>query len=143
MYAREHGGTNSFQVFEAAEPCVLSHGSSPMEAAERGPGRQLWTGMRVSVTAYLLQGPPIMENRSQRIERIESCVCVTLVFSNVVLRERNRGRSHTSSKHESYFRDCCKRGRKMSVNICGAEMVCISVIHKLAHIMYLWVLNHA
>jgi hypothetical protein len=40
-----------------AEPCVLSHGSSSMEAAECGPGRQLWTGMRVSVTAYLLQGP--------------------------------------------------------------------------------------
>jgi hypothetical protein len=27
--------------------------------------------MRVSVTAYLLQGPPITENKSQRIERIE------------------------------------------------------------------------
>jgi hypothetical protein len=36
-----------------------------------GPGRQLWTGMRVGVTAYLLQGPPITENKSQRIERIE------------------------------------------------------------------------
>ncbi len=29
------------------------------------------TGMRVSVTAYLLQGPPITENKPQRIERIE------------------------------------------------------------------------
>jgi hypothetical protein len=32
---------------------------------------QLWTGMRVIVTAYLLQGAPIAENKSQRIERIE------------------------------------------------------------------------
>ncbi len=54
-----------------AEPCVLSHGSFSMEAAECGPGRQLWTGMRVSVTAYLLQGTPITENKSQHIEHIE------------------------------------------------------------------------
>jgi hypothetical protein len=52
-------------------PCVLLHGSSFMEAAECGPGRQLWTSMRVSVTAYLLQGPPITEYKSQRIEHIE------------------------------------------------------------------------
>ncbi len=44
------------------------------DAAECGPGRQLWTGMRVSVTAYLLQGPPITENKPQRIERIERIV---------------------------------------------------------------------
>jgi hypothetical protein len=48
-----------------------AHGSSFMEAADCGPGRQLWTGMRVSVTAYLLQGPLIMEYKSQRIERID------------------------------------------------------------------------
>ncbi len=36
-----------------------------------GPGRQLWPGMRVGVTAYLLQGPPITENKPKRIERIE------------------------------------------------------------------------
>jgi hypothetical protein len=32
-------------------------------------------GMRVSVTAYLLQGPQITENKSQRIKRIER-ICV-------------------------------------------------------------------
>jgi hypothetical protein len=42
-----------------------------MKAAECGPGRQSWTGMRVRITAYLLQGPPIAENKSRRIERIE------------------------------------------------------------------------
>ena len=55
----------------AAEPCVLSHASSPTEAANCSPGRQLWTEMRVSVTTYLLQGPPITENKSQHIERID------------------------------------------------------------------------
>jgi hypothetical protein len=48
-----------------------------MDTAECGPGRQLWTGMRVSVMAYLLQGPPITENKPQpieRIERIEQCL---------------------------------------------------------------------
>jgi hypothetical protein len=40
----------------------MSHGSSPTEAAECGPGRQLWPGMRVGVTAYydtFCKGPRI------------------------------------------------------------------------------------
>ncbi len=36
----------------------------PAEAAECGPGRKLWPGMRVGVTAYLLQRPPITENKN-------------------------------------------------------------------------------
>jgi hypothetical protein len=35
------------------------------------PGGNLWRGMRVGATTYLLQGPPITENKSPRIERIE------------------------------------------------------------------------
>ncbi len=63
-----HAWTMRLCHHPGAEPCVLLHGSSFMKAAECGPGRQLWTGMRVSVTAYLLQGPSITENKFQRTE---------------------------------------------------------------------------
>ncbi len=45
-----------------------------------GPGRQLWPDMRVGVTAYLLQGPAIMEKKPQRIERIDLRNSVSLVL---------------------------------------------------------------
>ncbi len=51
------------------------------EAAECGPGRQLWLGMRVSVTAYLLQGPLIWKINPQRIEHIERTLRALLLLS--------------------------------------------------------------
>ncbi len=55
------GGVNVWaKAFAAIRPRNLAfcHMAAPLaEAAECGPGRQSWLGMRVGVTAYLLQGP--------------------------------------------------------------------------------------
>jgi hypothetical protein len=86
-------------------PCVLSHGSSFMEAAECCPGRQLWTGMRISVTACLLQGPLITEYKSQCIECIEHIdgkpqgpaygwLCMQALSSNISFTVTVTGCSH-------------------------------------------------
>jgi hypothetical protein len=44
---------------------AFCHMAAPLaEAAEGCPGRQLWLDMHVSITACLLQGPPIEENKN-------------------------------------------------------------------------------
>jgi hypothetical protein len=51
--------------------CHMAAQAPPAEAAECGPGRQSWPGMRVCVTASLLQGPPITENIN-RLRKIKT-----------------------------------------------------------------------
>ncbi len=48
----------------AAEPCVLSHGSSPSGRSRVWPREAVVAWHVCQRTAYLLQGPPITENET-------------------------------------------------------------------------------
>ena len=67
------------------------------------PWPQLWTGMCVSVTAYLLQGPLITENKSQHIayQNTQNIRCFTSAFVEIV---NNLAIACGLDKHSCYLK---------------------------------------